>query len=211
MGTGKTKALIEAYNKEERPKVLLKAGIKGTIRSRDSSSPILQAQHCLPSIINLKDWSATEARSTVIKILDGFEELNKTQEHCYYVDEAQFLTYQAFFALIGRAISNPLARLYLAGLDKDSNGRKWRPFEILESAYAFYTKIIRLTIPCQIDNCSSTAAYSQRIEKAEGIILLDKSAYRAVCREHFMPALIGGQFNGSNQAEQADWTEKKEN
>lgn len=92
------------------------------------------------------------------------------------IDEAQF--FDQGLVEVAAELANRGARVIVAGLDMDYQGRPFGPVPALLAQAEFVTKVHAI---CQ--KCGSLANFSYRLEEQEGQVLLgEKDAYEPRCR-----------------------------
>lgn len=179
MSSGKSKTLIEKFNKDESVCIAFAAkldsetGSLGKIESRNGQSVFA---------LNLNSSNPQEVTKLVKNLLDV------PDLETVYIDEVQFLDKVTVSTILNYAIQNN-TDIHFFGLDTTFTG------ELFESSRFLLEnlneeKIERISMKCQHENCEEDAAYNARIVDGkvarEGeTFVSSKSKYLAFCKKHY--------------------------
>lgn len=179
MGSGKSKALIEKFKKDNTlciafsAKLKEKTGTIGTIESRNGQF--------IPSI----NINANE-HEKVIKLIELFFSIQVFKT--VYIDEVQFLSKMTLSEILNEANKNEID-IHFYGLSTTFTGDYFEGSSYLLNEIE-PINIINIPMNCQYENCNSLAEYNARIVNGTvvrdgDIFVEEKSKYLAYCKKHY--------------------------
>lgn len=179
MGSGKSKALIEKFKKDNTLCIALsvkleeKTGTLGIIESRNG-------QFISSVNINAKE------HEKVIKLVKSFFSIQGLKT--VYIDEVQFLSKMTLSEILNEAIKNEID-IHFYGLSTTFTGDYFEGSRYLLSEIE-PINITNIPMNCQHKNCNSLAEYNARIVNGRVVrngdtFVEEKSKYLAYCKKHY--------------------------